>query len=214
MFRLLYLLFRKQFNRVIYSQQSKPQDKSSMIIAFIDSDGRRYYKWNDEMEMPLMRWAKLQVFFGELTMCMNSKELLSICDGIEKAMNADTRDLAMVGFLVKEMRNRTTLLLHEEILFRIVTALYVREDEQAGKWDADIEEQKIEQFRKDSREGLYDFFYNAGIGKFVPYWEKCKGDLETLLEMSLTKVKAMERLLGAYSSANGSVKELLKGTTS
>src|SRR3989304_1119169 len=116
----------------------------------------------------------------------------------------------MIGFLIKEIRNRQEMLLHEEILFKIVTALYIREDENADKWDEDIFEQKIHQFRKDSREGLYDFFYNAGISKYVPYWEKCKGNVETLLEMSNLKVMALKRILGAYSSGEQSLNSLTK----
>ena len=214
MFRLLYLLFRKQFNRVIYSQQSKPGGFEELTMAFTDSDGRRYYRYNDDMDMPIKRWAKLKVFLAELTNCIDAKELTRIVDAMDKALNADKRDLAMIGFLIKEIRNRQEMLVHEEILFKIVTALYIREDEKTDKWDEDIFEQKMNQFRKDSREGLYDFFYKAGISKYVPYWEKCKGNVETLLEMSNLKVMALKRILGAYSSGEQSLNSLTKADTS
>src|SRR3990167_4205337 len=130
MIKIFYRLFKKDILRLVYAEQSKPKDFTDMELAFIDSNGKRYYKYKDEMDMPLKRWAMLQQFFGELTMVMTHGELMRITDAMQTALGGKDRDIAMIGFLIKEIKNRCEMLLHEEILFRIVACLYIREDEE------------------------------------------------------------------------------------
>ena len=118
---------------------------------------------------------------------------------MEKALGGGKKpDIAMIGFLIKEMRLREEILLHPELMFDLVGVRYIREDEDPTVIDVDIHREKVEQFKKDSRDGLYDFFYGAGLPAYMPYLKKLENELNEYWKESETKVRVMNQYLQAY----------------
>lgn len=177
MIKLLFNLFKKQFIRLAFNSQSKPVDKTMLAWSFIDSEGNRYYRWVDDFDIPIIRKGHIQKCLSELE-CGISLEFLSlVISKIEEALTRTVKgqmrpDIAMIGHLCAEVKNRQQYLFPGDILFDLVAAVYVREDENPADMDMDLHKRKAEQFKKDSKAGLKDFFYNAGLKKYLPYLEK------------------------------------------
>ena len=185
------------------NKAEKRDDFSKMEVAFTDSNGVKYYKYLKDLDIPIIRFSHLQVYIQEMAAGFNRNEIELFLTALETALagteeTSGKPDIGMIGWLLKEMRMRKDVLAHEEVLFWMVAALYIREDQNPAVWDEEIEEQKIKQFKVDSQGGLYGFFYGAGLSKYMPYFEKLKGDLTAYLRRGENKVKAMKMILEGY----------------
>lgn len=195
------------------SKAEKRDDFSKMEVAFTDSNGVKYYKYLKDLDIPIIRFSHLQVYIQEMAAGFNRNEIELFLTALETALAGTEKtegkpDIGMMGWLLKEMRMRKDVLAHEEVLFWMVAALYIREDQNPAVWDEEIEEQKIKQFKLDSQGGLYGFFYGAGLSKYMPYFEKLKGDLTAYLRRGENKVKAMKMILEDYGLDSGSLPSL------
>jgi hypothetical protein len=129
---------------------------------------------------------------------MNINDIL---DAMEKALNKGIKpDLVMCGYLVKEMRSRQDLLLHPDLMFDLVALRYVREDEVPFEVDEMKHREKVIQFTKDSKEGLYNFFYEMGMSGYLPYITKLESDWNMLWEESRIKIEAMNQIVKNYTT--------------
>lgn len=211
MLKLLYKAFPRQFNKLAFNSQSKPVDKSLLEFCFIDSNGYKYYRYSDDFEIPISRKGHFEKCFLELESCLSGSELQLLLDAMEKALAEKDRqgnmkpNIALMGHLVTEIKNRKQLLLHPDIMMDMVACLYIREDENPATIDLEIHTYKVEQFKADSRGGLYDFFYSAGLSKYLPYLEKSAEDWGAIFEYSRARITAMNQQMEAYTSAGESV---------
>lgn len=202
MIRLLFFLFRKSFLKLAFSNQGKPASFDKMQFAFIDSDGKKYYRFINDEEIPILRKGKLELHLKELQMGLSSDNLSTILEYMEMALGKGMKpDLPRIGHAIIEMRNRKELLLHPDILFDLVSTLYIREDENPAKIDLDIHSQKTGQFKKDSAGGLYDFFYSAGLSTYIPYLPQLKEGFEGFYQRQMEKIAAFDAMMNQYSSA-------------
>jgi hypothetical protein len=109
-----------------------------------------------------------------------------------KVKNQMSPDFAMIGHLITEIKRRAQYLYPGDILMDLIAALYVREDENPSDMDMDLHKWKVEQFKKDSKGGLKDFFYNAGLKKYLPYLEK---HTEESIQMHMATAKIQSQSL-------------------
>lgn len=210
MLRLLYYLFPTSFHKLVFESQRKPVNFENYDLQFVDSNGKRYYKCRNPLDEPIVRKGRFEQSFLELEAAVSRKELDKILEAMEQALNRKDKkngmspDLGMIGHLINELKLRKDTLLHPDIMFEMVACMYIREDEHPGKFDEEIHAQKIEQFKKDSQGGLYDFFYSSGLTAYMPYLEKYKGDLPEILEQGRMRIKAMGEQLDRYFLEKGS----------
>lgn len=172
-----------------------------MKKVFVDSNKKSYYVPESDFDLPHERTKALEKKLMMLRAGMSEDEQDLILDTMEKALNSGKKsELAMIGHCIIEMRKRKELLLHPDLMMDIVALKYIREDEDPSKIDSEIHMQKVEQFKKDSKDGLYDFFYRAGLNQYIPYLEKLENDWEEYMIMSKIKIQALGDHLKAYSS--------------
>ena len=206
MIRLLFRWFKPQFIKMAFETQSKKQWLKDTEFAFIDSDGRRYYRFIDDMNIPIMRKGHIERLLVELNAKLSWSELNLFIDAMKKridditnsnAIKGRIQGLAHISLLVEEMSNRQKLILHPELLFEIAAATYIREDEDPTQIDIEIEKQKVEQFKKDTAKGggLYDFFYKAGLNEFMPTFKELKENFTEYMEEAKTIIAMQEKYL-------------------
>lgn len=196
--KILFKLFEKQFLKYYFNQQSR---KPNMEKIFVDSNGVQYYTFKDRFDVPLLRFQEMEKRVMQLSSNLTEKNVDLFCDAMEKALNkGKNSDIAMIGHLVHEIRERKEILLNEEIMFALVANWYIRDDENPAVVDEVILKEKIEQFKKDSKDGLYDFFYTAGLKTYIPYLEDLKDDFNEFITMSNIKLKALEKQMQDYTT--------------
>jgi hypothetical protein len=197
--RLIYKLLKQVFLKYYFLDQSKKNGFEKMKKAIIDSNGRTYWECIIDMDLPLQRMRDLETKLMRLRAGLSDDNLDLFFAAMEKALGGGKKpDIPMIGHLIIEMRKRKELLLHPDLMFDIVALKYIREDEDPSIVDLEIHKQKVEQFQKDSKAGLYDFFYQAGLSTYIPYLTKLENEWEEYWQESKTKIEAMNIHLKDY----------------
>jgi hypothetical protein len=210
MIKLFYKLFKKQILAIQYLEQSKKPGLEKLEYKFRDSKGRAYYAYPNDLDLPLKRKGEMERVLLEIEAGISKSELDLIVDSGIAAINRvkDGRpapDLGTVLYLFHEMKIRKDILIHPELLFEAVAIMYIREDEDPAVVDKEILNEKIEQFKLDSKDGLYDFFYRSGINTFMPYLEKSQEEWMEYYSEGKAKAEALKSQLksileGEYSN--------------
>lgn len=203
MIRLLFWLFQRQFLKLAFNSQSKPKGFEGMQQVFIDSNGKRYYSYHDDLDLPILRGKEVQKRIQLIQASMSEANLLKFLDAMEIALNSGKKiETAVIGHLIIEMRKRVGIWVDMDLLFDTVAIAYIREDEDKAIWDKIIHQEKIEQFKKDSQGGLYDFFYRAGLIEFIPFLGKSTDEWNEYFLNSESKMKAMNKHLASIIEPN------------
>ncbi len=170
---------------------AKHPDFSKMEYKFTDSHGRRYYSYINDYDIPMKRFGQFKRFLMELANGMSRDEVALFISTMKSAVNKTPADIAQIGFILNEMELRNDMLFHEEIMFNMVAALYIREDQHPGEWDEETEQVKAQFLKIEAQGKLYDFFVTASLGKYIPYLKEFKGTLREFLIQTNKKRKAM-----------------------
>jgi hypothetical protein len=187
--RFFYWLFKSQIKKIQFSEQSKKVGFEKLAFVFTDSNGKDYYRYTNDLEI-------LEIESG-----LSGNELERIINAIDAAINEKDKkgmmspNIGKIGFLIQEIKNRKEILIHPELLFEAVAILYIREDEDPAIVDREILKEKIEQLKKDSVEGLYDFFYTSGLSTYIPFLEKSPEEWMGYYEEGKAKLEGMKKFL-------------------
>jgi len=181
----------------------------ALTFAFIDSRGRKYFNYEDDMQMPLVRKGKLDDMLTALSAGLSGDELEMIITAFEQSLNgllnaADKKvkveHVARLGFIVEEIKKRKATILHPDIFLDILSVVYIREDEVPHVWDNDIFEQKRRDLKAEMEGGLSDFFVSAPVRKFLPFTDISAEKLRQYLTEKDKEVQAMKKILKSFSS--------------
>jgi len=202
---LKYQWFRAYINKLAFNNQKHPHEPNELEEAFVDSNGLKYFKYRDDMETPLVRLQKVQDFLFQLERKLSDKELSKLTEAMkfqmDRALMNSSHIDKMVGYLAKtraiidDIALREEYILHPELMFDIVATLYIREDENPAEWSQQLHNEKVDQFKKDSAEGLYDFFYNAGLNRYLPGLTSLKDDFQQLFNYQKDKIQARNQAI-------------------
>jgi hypothetical protein len=199
--KLIYWLFERQFNKVYFSKQSKKKGFENMKKVFVDSNGKPYYTVENDFDMPYERVKAIEICVLEIMAGLDNSEMILLREKMKKALNGGHKaDIAMIGHCIIEWERREEMLLHPTAMFNMVAYKYIREDEDPAVIDKEIHRQKVAQLRKDSKEGLYDFFYRAGMHRCMPYLTKLESEWDELWQTSEIKIRVMNQHLTASLS--------------
>lgn len=199
--------FEKAALEFAFNQQSKPKGFSDLQQIFIDSNGKRYYKYLDDLNLPIKRLQELQRVIMEMDSKLTNKELKTFLTAMSVEMDnavngakGKITNIARIGFLIEEMKSRDEILFHADLQFELAGVVLIREDENPAEFDLDLHREKVEQFKKDSTGGLKDFFYNAGLSQYLPYLTLSNEDYDHYLINSKAKIAAQTKMLEQFIS--------------
>lgn len=155
----------------LFRTKTKPSWASRCTSVYTDHAGRVYYKYNDELDMCVIRKGEIDKCLMELSY---GRDYLDVFKGIKDMLGeTDKRgnikpNLSSVGYLAEEVLVRDKYLIIPDILMKVCANTLVREDENPLIVDAEILDQKIATFKAEiQRGGLRDFFYSAGTLKLL-----------------------------------------------
>lgn len=199
--KLLYRIFKKPLLKYYFLEQSKRTGFEKMKKVFIDSNIKSYWVPENDFDTPLERTRAIERCVRKIAAGLSEDEENTWLDAMEKALNSGKKsELSMIGHLIIEKRRRKDMLLHPDLMFELLAYKYIREDEDPSVIDKTIQEEKIAQFRKDSKGGLYDFFYKAGLSAYIPYLTKLESEWSEYWKESEVKIKAMNLQMHDYLS--------------
>lgn len=202
MLKLIYWLFKGRFQTLMFLDQSaKKTGFEKTTRSHVDKKFKSYYSFGSDMDLPLERLQALLPKLKLLKYGFDEDMEDKLWDALELAINNGKKpDIAQIGFIAKERKRRKDMVINTDILFDIVALRYIREDENPGIIDPEIHKEKIAQFKNDSVDGLYNFFYIAGLVELVPLLKLTEKDfLESLMDSEVMN-QALSQSLTAYLS--------------
>lgn len=189
--------FRKQILRYAL-RHKKPKGFDNMTFAFKDTDGRGYYTFTGDFDVYVKRRGYWEQRLIELDAGLSKKEKDLIIGACKDALNKKQPNYALVAHLIQEMDMRNEWLVHHDIMYDLLAACYVREDEDPAKIDEEIHKQKLAYFM--GSEDVSFFFDNQTLSELLPYLANLKGKLKLYLKDTEIRVKALQEQIVRYTS--------------
>jgi len=205
MIKIIYRLFEKQFNKLVYEDNvihGNWKDKCKMY--YVDTNGYKYYLYNDFMDMPVSRNEYLQGLLTVFEMGFNSKDyklfIAEFKSTVEKIVNehkesGKIKEITRIMYLVNELESRAEIRLEPKVMIEMLSCVLIREDENAEIVDHKIQDMKVDQFLKEKKENQRDFFRLAGLNTYVPALELTEKDYQQYLNQSVKELEQSNKIL-------------------
>lgn len=206
---------RTEFLALYSHEQDKPIGFEKLEKRFVDSEGRQYYGFPDNLPLPLERYGMSNEMLMWMSAGLTNKELEklvslgdeAIVSGLKVGKNA-----AILGWVFHEIKLRANMVIHTELLYNYLAYLVVREDEKVDVIDKEIQQQKVDQFKKETGNGnSYFFFRSPELKNLTWLWKLTESEWEKYWQGSVMEQNILKEKLSLISS-NLESKE--KGKTS
>lgn len=125
--------------------------KENLVYSFSDNEGNAYYKFPKDLDIPIMRLAKIKEFLMWLQKGVDPKEYASMLKLIKvnaATSHNNTEAQARVVWGATELENRQKMVLHDELFYNLIAVQLIRQDELVGKYNHEIQMQKVEAFKE------------------------------------------------------------------
>ena len=171
---------------------------SKLELCFTDSCGYRYYKFPEAMSLPLERFGKLQEFMMWMSAGLTSVELDMLLDEADKALTdglMQKKNAARIGFVLSQIRDRKTMVIHTELLYNFVAVQVIRQDESPDHFNNAIHIEKIDQFKEETKDGnTYFFFHELGLKKLNDLFNMSESEWTLFWEESIQLQKILKEI--------------------
>lgn len=188
-----------------FTQQRKPKDEqfARMEFKFLDSTGKRYYRYFDDFDIPVQRMEQLQLKLREIESRINLEQLDEWVEAVERILSKNDKQKANVEAIqmLGALRERRKVLYEPELLMRACCILYIREDQNPVIWDEVLEDEKYQQLNKDKVGGLYDFFYMSGLKTFLPSLKDMQKDWMSFSDNQKSQMDAFTNMIESVNTS-------------
>lgn len=165
----------KEFALRLAKTQNKKWEFGSLEYRFIDSKGQKYYGFPNSLEIPKNRYLAMLKYARFLQNNLTPENIGEICDKINKLLEEGVlrmskgkrTNMIKIGALVSELKTRNEMIIDEQIIYNIICVQLVREDEEVGKFDEVIHQQKVEQCMEECENGNTFFLQTLAYKRLV-----------------------------------------------
>jgi len=178
-------------------------------LAYTDKSGKRYYKYNDNLDMCVYRKGEIDKCLMELRY---GSSYLDVLNALRDSMNEHDKrgnmkpDIVKVGYLVNELYDREDMLLISDILFKVCANTLIREDENPYIVDQEILDEKVNVFKSEiQRGGLHAFFHSLDLLRLIGLSTTSPIELTRYMIDSETKLANQRKVLEVLTSGSQSV---------
>lgn len=190
--------------------------RDNMKYAFTDSKQRKYYFFPNLMDMPLELFEKLGELQEQMAARLPAKDLDALLDAMERTVNDEKnkKKWTELGYYIGAAKELRTIHCNPTLLTEIAALLYIREDENAIKYNEHIHKEKFDQIWSDSKEGalLYDFFQQSGLKAYMPFNVTTTAEWQPYLAESMAKIRRFNEAVIQTSILAKESDELLKAS--
>lgn len=166
---LAFYFFGERIKRKLASLDLRPKGFDGMKYAFIGTDGKVYYSYQDIGDLPAMRTKRLEEYMIWIDAGVTKKSLEEFIDDLSTKLLNDvlraksdgdrSKACANIMALGKEMLLRGKDIIPEELYYNIAAVTIAREDEDPRGLDDTIHDMKVKMLRDAGRKGAPDFFF-------------------------------------------------------
>lgn len=202
-----YLKHKDEIEQLRFKEHQKPVLASSLEeVNFLDSVGRRFYRFPKSMAMPIDRLGQLKMYTQYLSKGLSAEEDDAIDNAIEKCLqdglsNPKSGAAARIGALIMERKKRKQFTFHTQLFYNILAVQWVREDEKPLEFDQAIHFEKVQEFMKAEKDESILFFFHQpelkGLTSLLKILEK---DVPTYFQESKAQIQELNEKLSLINS--------------
>lgn len=192
----------------IYSRElSEKISASNLEYRYTDLNGVAYFGFGRDMIIPVERLGKLyyytELLFKGLSPAEDEAIDQKINENIEAGLiNKKNNSSAKIGALLMERDKRRKMVLHHELLYNILAVQWVREDEEVGVFNNEIQMQKVDQFQREVKEkGSYPFFQVPELTQLNSFLKMSSEEWERYWTESQIQVELLKEALKILSTS-------------
>lgn len=202
MLKLIFRLFEKKFIGYLNKKNSIKLTKDNLVLSFYGDEGEGYYKFPKEVELPMVRNAKLQEYLMWLAKGVSQEEYIKAIEYAETGLEGGIKDgkgLAKIGFILHELKDRCKMVVHDELFYNIIAVQLIRGDEDPTSFNNEIQMQKVEAFKRlDKQDDAFFLNIQEFLGQ-LNLSNITRDQYEKLLKESRVVREAMEKMLSSLS---------------
>lgn len=208
--------FKKDALDFAYKQQGRGDWRDKCEVAYTDSEGRQYYRFTQEdQDLPHARFNRLALHQRELTEKFTQKDGENFIENVEaliekakenvrtikqnpadseKVIDAVGKWQEHLGYwkrFAEGFKTRFEIAVDPDVLLRMFAAVCIREDENPYEVSDEIEEQKFNQFKNDSKGAVGSWFKKKGLKQYIALSAEPESKLNKRLELTLSALKTI-----------------------
>ncbi len=151
---LIKLLGEKRLSDIYRSYASK-QIKKGMKAEFQDDEGRWYYSFRDEADLPIARLSEAHTYMQYLAAGL-SPETFSEAYSKMETLFAQGKTIA-AGVILHDLMDLNKKIVNLDAVINIIAVNYVREDEEATTVNQSIHSDKCDFLKSETEDGRFFF---------------------------------------------------------
>ena len=162
-------------------------DNPARIIPAFKHGGKQYYQFEDINNMMTGRAFTAVDFYHELSMRITREYLEKHCEAMDKILDGTEIKVMDIAQLHIQMKERLTMILDSEVVYKIASVVYFTKDESPWSYDYKYNQKKIETGKKCE---LKDFFFMIRVNDLITGINLSDQDFETFMKVGNTVNKA------------------------
>jgi len=153
--------------------------KNAIEFVF-ECEDIRYYKFANELNMPIDRAMSATDIYAEMELKVDSQFILSHCKAVNEALNKGK--LTEVALLNQVLERKTSQITNIDLMYKLASVLYFSESENPHVYDYAVAKKKMESWKRQKE--VHAFFLQMPIKDFLPSFNTSEMNLElyTLLQ--------------------------------
>lgn len=204
MIRLIYKLFAKRFNALVFEDQKIYKDwRDECQVHYIDTDGNRYWTPKNifnNLTVKRREYLENLIALNDAGFSRQDKDewikntqgiISGIIKDVEKRGNISLEylfeELARLKSMVKLMDERFKVIIEPDVLLSMMAVILIRDDEDPAVISDKIVDLKVEQFKKDDKLRNAPFFLNSGLDQFMPFLNNLEENWEQFIQTEMRK---------------------------
>jgi hypothetical protein len=199
MIRKLLLYIISKLQRLTYEQMTVDNINKKLIrpVDGLIIDGKQYYEFANNADMPFARFMHHEYFRQELVLGLDREQMNKHLEELEKAL--DENRVSRMGSIIYMLRDTINNCTPLESLYNLASLNYFTKNEDISCYDFDYNNEKIKKFKELPNQA---FFLTRLLKKNLKiHGRLLQVDINDYLSKSAVKLKAYKQILSGMGES-------------
>ena len=171
------------------------KDNKKLTEFAFEIEGTKFYHFKNYLDMPVLRYSKLNEFIREAELRMTRDDLKEYLESIVSAL--EQGKIIDVSKFITLIDFRLDSFLELGTYYRLFSCAFFTEDEDLTIYDVDYNDWKIEQFKK---EPAHSFFLRSPMKELLPPADLSEEDIKTFLKAQNVSKQYEQKIRSSVST--------------
>ncbi len=176
------MIWNKLFKKKPIVTNIHHPDFEGKIEEAFRANGKQYYRFNKELNMPWGRYMYLQTFLYEQNLRIEASMLKKYMENLTKILNGNKGviELGKAFQIIGQILSRCELAFEVDTTYRLASVIYFDENENLYEYDKEYNDTNKIAAWKEAK--TVDFFYIQPMKEFLNLSDSLPQDLVTFME--------------------------------